>query len=468
VAFAIVKIRTYPHFDPALTECDATMLVSDPMHVRKHSFFPFIEYSERWTKYSNKGKKGKSKSRPIMYAARRDSCIYSHYRGLLSEAYEKELAIRGISQAALAYRRIPRSNSRGNKNNIHFADDAFSEILNLGDCLVYTLDISKFFESINHTYLKRLWARILGFKIMPPDHFQVFRNVTRYACVNREALYKILGFIGQKSVGTRQVTGYLVKRVPQHVCSGRIFREKVASLIKTNRTNYGIPQGSPISDVLANLSLLEFDTEMVEQMAKVGGSYRRYSDDILLIIPGHGDDFVARLAQVQVLLKACGDKLTIQPTKTTVHKFSRTEGTDFSKCTLLSGSAGKNGLEYLGFRFDGRKAFIRDSTRSRLQRKMTFAVNAAVRRLFRANPGKGRAELKRLFDVNAVLSQFYKVRDFESVAATPRSWTFWTYLIRAQETLGSKGKPIAGQVRNFRHSISYKADRLIDKCTAIP
>jgi len=253
-----------------------------------------------------------------------------------------------------------------------------------------------------------------------------------------------------------------------HLCSGRIFREKLLSLVKTNRTSYGIPQGSPISDVLANLYLLEFDTQMVYQLAKVGGTYRRYSDDILLIVPGHGDDYVARLAQVEMQLKACGDKLKIQQAKTTAHKFSRIDGADFSKCQLLSGSTGKNGLEYLGFRFDGRKAFVRDSTRSRLQRKMTFAVNAAVRRLYRANPGKGRAELKRLFDVNGVLTQFYKVRDFESVAATPSRWTFWTYLIRAQEIFGSKGKPIVGQVRNFRRSISYKADRLIDKCTVIP
>lgn len=464
----MVKIKTYPHFDPALTDSDATALVSDPLLVCKHAFFPFIEYSERWTKFAAKGTKGKSKSRPIMYAARRDSCIYSYYRGLLSEAYEKELASRGIQHSVLAYRRIPRSNSRGNKSNIHFANDVFSEILTLGDCLVYTLDISKFFESLSHSYLKRLWTKILGFKSMPADHYQVFRNVTRYASVNRETLYKALGFIGQKSMGTRQVIGYLVKRVPLHLCSGRIFREKLLSLVKTNRTSYGIPQGSPISDVLANLYLLEFDTQMVYQLAKVGGTYRRYSDDILLIVPDHGDDFVARLAQVEVQLKACGDKLKIQQAKTTAHKFSRIDGADFSKCQLLSGSTGKNGLEYLGFRFDGRKAFVRDSTRSRLQRKMTFAVNAAVRRLYRANPGKGRAELKRLFDVNAVLTQFYKVRDFESVAATPSRWTFWTYLIRAQEVFGSKGKPIVGQVRNFRRSISYKADRLIDKCTVIP
>jgi hypothetical protein len=464
----MVKIKTYPHFDPPLTDSAATALVSDPLLVRKHAFFPFIEYSEGWTKYAAKGLKGKPKSRPIMYAARRDSCIYSYYRGLLSDAYERELASRGIGQSVLAYRRIPRRGSKGNKSNIHFANDAFSEILKMGDCLVYTLDISKFFESLSHICLKRLWTKILGLKTMPSDHYQVFRNVTRYASVNREALYKALGFIGTKWVGTKHAVGYLVRRVPLHLCSGKVFREKVVPLVKTNTTNYGIPQGSPISDVLANLYLLEFDTQIADHMAKVGGSYRRYSDDILVIVPGHGDDLVARLAEIETFLRGCGDKLKIQPTKTTVHKFSCSGGAEFPTCQLLSGSAGKNGLEYLGFRFDGRKVFIRDSTRSRLQRKMTFAVNAAVRRLFRANPGKGRAELKGLFDANAVLSQFYKVRAFETVAAIPNRWTFWTYLIRAREVFGSKGRPITGQVRNFRRSISYKAGQLIDECTIIP
>jgi hypothetical protein len=471
VISAMMKIRTYPHFDPALSVSEANALVSDPLLVRKHAFFPFISYPDAWTKYAAKGVNGKRKSRPIMYASRRDSCVYSHYGSLLSQAYERELASRSIGHAVLAYRRIPKRGSKGNKSNINFADDAFSEILRIGDCLVYTLDISKFFETLSHVRLKRIWMQILGLKTMPPDHYRVFRNVTRYATVNREDLYQSLGFIGKKSKGTRQATGYLVKRVPLQICSGKDFRQKVVPLITTNTANCGIPQGCPISDVLANLYLLEFDTQMVDQIAKVGGSYRRYSDDILMIVPGHADDSDSRLAQIRALLNAHGDNLAIQQAKTTVHRFSRSAGADSAKCQHLSGSAGKNGLEYLGFRFDGRKVFIRDSTRSRLQRKMTFAVNAAVRRLCSSNPSRGRSELKRLFDAfdaNVVLSQFYKVRDFEKVARVPDKWTFWTYLIRAQKAFGSKGKAIAGQVRSFRRSISHKAGQLIDKYTAIP
>jgi hypothetical protein len=464
----MLKIRTYPHFDQALTSAEAEALVSDPKCVSRHSFFPFIEYSERWTKYAEKGLSGKSKSRPIMYAARRDSCIYSHYRALLSEAYEQELAKRGIGSSVLAYRRIPRANAKGNKNNIHFAADAFNDISKLGDCIVYTLDISKFFDTLDHSRLKRQWTQLMGFETLPPDHFRVFRSITRFASVNREELYKALQIIGVISAAPKQKVGYLVKRVPLQLCKGKDFRAKVRPLLTTNTNTYGIPQGSPISDVLANLYMLEFDTRMVDQTAQIGGSYRRYSDDILVVIPGHAEDITKRLASIDSILSSCAGNLIIQPTKSTVHKFFTNVSARRQPCDLLQGSAGKNGLEYLGFRFDGQHVFIRDSTRSRLQRKMTYAVHAAVRRLHRANPGKGRSELKKLFEPNFVLQQFYKVRDFESVAQTPNKWTFWTYVIRAQQVFGAVGKPIGRQVRNFRKSIAQKAERIIDRCTSLP
>ncbi len=464
----MARIRTYPHFDANLSEAEADVLVGDPQKVSKHAFFPFIEYSEGWTKFAAKGLHGKRKSRPIKYASRRDSCIYSHYREILSVAYESALAKRGIERAVLAYRRIPKASGKGNKSNIHFAADAFSEISRMGDCLVYALDISSFFESIDHAVLKQRWKQVMGFSTMPPDHYSVFRNVTRYSTVSREKLYRALGFIGSKNVGGRTVTGYIIKRVPLQVCSGKIFRKKVLPLISANSNACGIPQGSPISDVLANLYMLEFDTAMVAEAASLGGSYRRYSDDILLTVPGHADDWQARLKSINSTLTALGSNLKIQPTKTTVHKFSKSSTSGQHLCERICGTAGRNGLEYLGFRFDGNRVFLRDSTRSRLQRKMTYTVKAAVWGLLRNYPGKGRAELKSLFNADLVLRKFYKVRDFEAVVTEPDKWTFWTYAIRAQKVLGDSGRPIGRQLRNFRRSIVHKANRLIDATTAIP
>jgi hypothetical protein len=463
----MLKIRTYPHFDADLSLADAEALVTDPAAVAAHAFHPFIEFSESWTKFAAKGISGKPKSRPIKYASRRDSCIYSHYRASLIDAYEAELSKREIGHAVLAYRRLAKSDGRGHKCNVHFAHDVFSTISSLESSLVYTLDISKFFESLDHRTIKRRWMQLIGVRTMPADHYCVFRSITRYAAVNRERLYTELKFIGTKSKGNTKTTGYLVKRVPLQVCSANDFRNRVVPLIYTNTFDHGIPQGCPMSDVLANIYMLDFDTAMVDEVTKLGGFYYRYSDDILLVIPGLTDDHSQRLKWVETTLAASGEKLSIQAMKSTVHKFFH-NGSHGMDCVRVHGTAGRNGLEYLGFRFDGKRVYIRDSTRSRLQRKMTYAVNGAVRKLDRENPGSGRAQLKKLFKPSNVLRQFYKIRDFETVADMPSKWTFWTYVIKAQGVFGAGNSPIRRQVRNFRRSIISKAEKEIDKLTKIP
>lgn len=464
-----MKTRSYPHFDGALTEEEALTLVQDAKAVTEHAFFPFIQYTERWTKFAVRGARGIEKSRPIMYAARRDSAIYSQYREILGRAYEQVLLQRGISGHVLAYRKIPKGTSPGNKNNIHFADDVFSKISELGSCHVYTLDISKFFETIDHAKLKIAWAKLLGHQKLPADHFKVFQNVTRYASVDRDKLYRKLGFIGKKKLANgRPTVGYLIDKVPLQVCSSKTFREKIAPLIAVNSQTHGIPQGSPISDVLANLYLLEFDTQLSAALKKDGGEYYRYSDDILMIVPGITDDYKSRLQSVQNLLTEHGDKLVIQPTKSTVHRFTNDVVSGAPRCMSLSGKSGKNGLEYLGFRFDGLRVYLRDSTRSRLQRKMTVVVSGAARTHCKKNKGKSTSELKRLFRSDLVLQRFGKIKDFDTVALEYEDWTFWTYAIRAQQVFGEKGISIAKQLRNFKRSIQDKAAKAIDKYSARP
>ncbi len=47
----------------------------------------------------------------------------------------------------------------------------------------------------------------------------------------------------------------------------------------------GIPQGSPISAILSNIYMIDFDVKMKEFISKVNGKYYRYCDDILCIAP---------------------------------------------------------------------------------------------------------------------------------------------------------------------------------------
>ena len=141
----------------------------------------------------------KKKERPIRYASRRDAYIFSYYRYLLSEKYEAELNTLGVSNCVIGYRKIPVDGelNRG-KCNIHFAKDAFDAVSELGDCCAIALDISSYFENIDHQILRKIWCRLLAVDELPPDHEHVFKNITRYAVVDREEVYQRLGYYGPK------------------------------------------------------------------------------------------------------------------------------------------------------------------------------------------------------------------------------------------------------------------------------
>ena len=167
-----------------------------PAYVAQHRFYPFLRYEKRWNWFAEKGGSGKEKKRLIRYAARLDLYIFSNYRHILSEHYEAELARLGLEANVLAYRRIALGDGLGGKCNIHFAHEAFAKVRQLGKCCAIALDISSFFELLDHARLKALWCRLLGVDPLPEDHFQVFKAITRYSFVDKQAAYERLGHFG--------------------------------------------------------------------------------------------------------------------------------------------------------------------------------------------------------------------------------------------------------------------------------
>jgi len=463
-------LKHYPHFDQALKLAEANSLVTDPVRVAQNSFFPLLRYSKTWQPFRHKPEKSgkprpKAKERPIRYAARRDAYIFAFYRHLLSLHYEAELTRLGISGCPIAYRRIPtHSDARRGKCNIHFAREAFDRIRELGDCCVAAIDISSYFESIDHERLKALWCRLLDVERLPPDHFAVFKNVTSYRFVERIELYTRLGFYGAKKTtkSGKPINGYLVpyKAVPTQLCSPQDFRQKVLgknglypSLVQKNPHGYGIPQGVPISDLLANLYLLDFDVEMNKLAVGLGGSYFRYSDDILLILPVHAPEAVAIMESLPERIKKFGDQLLIKPEKSSLVQY-KVQG-DRQAAKLLAGKQGKNGLEYLGFRYDGKNVYLRDSTVSNLYRKVAYAARSYADATVRRYPGKDYAELCRTFNFEQFIKKFGRVENFEPKSAKSQ-WTFWTYVSRSTAVFGPQGKTITSQVRRLRKIAKHR------------
>jgi hypothetical protein len=364
------------------------------------------------------------------------------------------LASRGLNYNIIAYRKLATPEGKG-KSNIDFALDTFNVIRRYGDAAVVTLDISKFFESIDHELLRQKWCALLGVADLPLDHRAVFRAITRYAIVDRDAAYERLGYLTWQVKGSSRIPVYTIgfKDMPRQLCTNAEFREKICGkggtftkLIETNKEDFGIPQGSPISDMLANLYLIDFDSALKVYVDAVGGTFFRYSDDIIIIIPGGEAEAVAARDFAMEEIRKHGAKIVIKESKTSVLRYYPVpSGQAFVK---LHGEQGENGLEYLGFRYDGKAAYLRDATLSRLYRKVTRSIRAEARALVRRYPGKNQAYIESKFDAPKFMQRYGRVAEFDPNASYD-TWTFWTYAKRAIETFGLLGQPIGIQLKNY-------------------
>jgi Reverse transcriptase (RNA-dependent DNA polymerase) len=458
------SLKRYPHFDSDISADDAEMLVKDPARVSTHSFYPFIFYEQRWNKWAPKGETGKIKKRPIRYASRRDAYIFSYYRSLLATEYEKRLAIDGLGGSVLAYRKIIGVEGNG-QCNIDFAKQAFDCVKHLSNCVVLTLDISSFFESLAHEKIKSDWCSLLGQTKLSRDHFQVFKSITRYSFIERDALYTKLGFLGPK---TNPITGaikigYLIPfdQMPKRqICKPETLRRILKSnptLLTVNKSNCGVPQGAPISDLLANLYMFDFDKHMHNYAKQLGGTYLRYSDDIIIVLPGDATAGQSAKEEAIKVLEACAPGLAFKLEKTFMYEFTpkSSGGQNFTRL-LGQANQGANGLEYLGFRFDGQSVFIRDSTLSNLWRKITKSANRHAIQLIKRYRDKDIDQLHLYLNEDDFVRKFGRVEDFFEGQDDVGKWTFWTYVKRCQKVFGSEAQGIAGQLRAHRRVIGEK------------
>jgi len=360
--------RGYLHFDRPVPFSFAERHVQDPQAVRQHSFWPFITFKKTTPRYRRSERKVKPKDRPFGYAAHLDAHVYSWYAELLSRRLEEVLSREECGASVLAYRAL-------GKSNVHFAAEAFEDIRETAPCTVIAFDISGFFDNLDHQLLKSAWCSLLDLDQLPPDHYNVFKSITRYASVDQPKLFREFGIspMGRRSKCER-------------ICSAAEFRTRVRAkrLIRMNPEGRGIPQGSPISAVLSNVYLLEFDRRMCALQAEVGGSYRRYSDDILWIVPPEVVATVTEKMEQETALVS----LAINEEKTETCDFTSDEDGE-----LLVDRP----VQYLGLTFDGTRSAIRSSTLARYYRRMKTGVHHAKRAASR-NVRDPRVYRRRLYE----------------------------------------------------------------------
>jgi RNA-directed DNA polymerase len=285
---AACRQRPYVHFDLPFKKGEIDKieaLVANPRAVCKHAFYPFlrIDLVRNKVKRAQDGRKKFScKIREIRYAAHKDSAIYAYYNFLISEKYEKRIIELGIDREVIAFRSL-------GKSNIEFAAEAFGWIKDNTPCVALGFDVRDFFGTIDHALLKMQWADILGVDVLPDDHYSVFRAITKHASVDLIEARRKLGISRSKLEKSKRI------------CSSTEFRRIIHSggLISVNREKFGIPQGSPISALLSNLYLLPFDEKIKSHVDVWNGLYRRYCDDILIVVPvAHKEEACARVKEL--------------------------------------------------------------------------------------------------------------------------------------------------------------------------
>lgn len=347
----VSKERKYTHFDLPLTEAERTGITFSDSDIIAHSFWPllgFVEVERRAKRDASGQLVFEDKERAIKFGSHKDAALLEFYAKDLSIKYEKFLQSKNYSQSILAYR-------KGVGNNIDQAKSIFDEIRARKNCIAIALDIKGFFDNIDHKVLKSCLLDMHGEHQLDNPAYKVFERMTKFEWVDSDLLKNRLGPKYGRS---------------GRICTSKEFRDNVRgiqpSLINKNKAGIGIPQGTPLSGLYANISLTSFDHEIHSYLESLDGSYRRYSDDIAVIIPAtmSSDDV---LTHIVAKLREIG--LEISPKKTEIRKFS----------TDQNGLSSDRPFQYLGFTFDGKKILIRQSSLARYYSKMHSGIKSKIR-----------------------------------------------------------------------------------------
>jgi len=374
--------RGYLHFDGRMNmkrvdgsnETDpAYRLLKSSTAIAGHSFLPFLREDQRVRKYRDKSPttaEGNArqhdqqhptiKNRPIMYASHLDASVYSLYSSILSAHYEQLVLKEGLENTVIAYRPVPLEGTGRNKSNIDFAKELYEKIKNFdGDTGILLLDVSGFFDSLNHKRLYEKWCLALDESELPDDHKAVFTNISNFRYVFTGDAYEALGLDSKALKSLRQDRKAVL-------CSPADFNKKIKkqNLIHKNKSGKGIPQGSPISGLLANVYMLDFDVKVKTLVEALGGYYMRYSDDIAILV--QPSKLIGVYEAIQTLI--INEDLKISTKKTDCFVYQQTSSTFVNVIRKLEP---KNTLnlkrypQYLGFVFAENSMHIRGNTLAR-------------------------------------------------------------------------------------------------------
>lgn len=293
------------------------------------------------------------------------------------------------------------------------------------DANIFVGDFSDYFDNLDHHYLKDRLKNLLGVNKLPSDYYAVFKNITRYSWVDLNELMNIfLGNDRSKKIRPchEQKFKLLTKNL-QRLCTPKELQIKIKPIIyeqKKESGDIGIPQGSPISAVLSNIYLIDFDVQIKSFVRHIGGFYLRYCDDFIVVVPGSYPvkqlvDFIQN--QVNQV-----PKLMLKNEKQQILRFSDSE---------ITNNGTNVSLNFLGFAFDGRFVRLREKTIYKFHRRLYHKIAIIKKQRSLGRKGGGTKNLYEQFSIKGALLR-------KSGINVRQRGNFFTYLCRVKAIMGKK------------------------------
>ena len=415
--------KYYAHFDCRTDMQKAAKYVTDPEWVSRHGFYPFIHYKKDCSKYSSKGKN--DKKRDICYAAHIDRCILQYYCYLMNEVYNNRIREYQIEDVSVAYR------SDLGLNNIHLAKQAFDFIKKNKHCFVMIGDFTSFFDKLDHVYLKRQLCRLLKVDQLTPDYYAIFKNITRYSVWELDDLLE-LNNIPKTGSGRKKLNS---KRT---VVTTSQFH-KYRSHIHKHTDTFGIPQGSPISALLANVYMMDVDKKIKLIVSQCNGKVMRYSDDFIIVLPVSELTAKSVIDSINKIIRDTPG-LELEPKKTQIYRVDLPAIENVGERFLEQADQSKNIINFIGFSFNGEKITLRGKTVSKYYYRMYRKAHKIAR-----NPEhKGKKYL------------YEKYSEKGAVTSAEKKGNFFTYVHRSENVFGETEeikKPVKNHMAKIRRAL---------------
>lgn len=432
--------KRYAHFDNKLTLKEVWDYISNPFNIEHHGFYPFIHYKKE--NYKSKKENGKvitkSKIRHLCYCSHIDRYIFSYYAYLINQIYNKYLIEHNLNMCSIAYR------DNLHKNNIHFSKIAFDKIKETDECFIIIGDFTNFFDSLDHIYLKKQLCKLLNTDKLPPDYYSVFKNVTKYSMWE---LIDILHLNHLNDIVKDRVTLNLKNKV----LTKAEFKKYKSKYIIKNKENFGIPQGSPISAVLANIYMIILDEQINQLINQFLGLYMRYSDDFIIILPKISEDvFKHLLIKIRDYIHSIPN-LNLQPEKTQIYYYINKELINCNSYFLENIKDGKHEIDYLGFNFNGQEVTIRDKTISKYYYKLYRKTKTIIRKKGVTSHGN-KISCQNLYQKYSIKGAYLRNSNGHIRG------NFITYVQRAQRIYGVQ-EPINRKTKNHMSKIRRKLNK---------